>query len=200
LRWRYPAWIIAISAFIGVLIGWGVPGPSGFVGTIGPSGYVPIENPIGLQGIVGEIIGTAILRHRLLDIDLIIRRTLLYGGMSITLGGVYFGSVLLLQSLFRDLFGGANQFAVVVSTLLIAALFNPLRRRIQNDIDRSFYRRRYDAERTLQAFTSTLRDETSLEQVSAHLVSVVRETMQPEHLSLWLRLADDKSARERTDS
>jgi len=131
-------------------------------------------------------IGIAVLRHHLFDVDLVINRTLVYGALTVSLGLVYFGSIVVLQGLFRALTGGESQLAVVASTLAIAALFNPLRQRIQGFIDRSFYRRKYDAAKTLAAFSAKLRDETDLERLSDELVSVVQETMQPKHASLWL--------------
>jgi hypothetical protein len=134
-------------------------------------------------------IGVAILRYRLYDIDRIINRTLVYGSLTATLVVVYFGSVTATQAIFQALTGQQKlpQLAIVVSTLVIAALFNPLRRRVQAFVDRRFYRSKYDARKTLEAFSSKLRDETDLEALNDDLVSVVRETMQPEHASLWLR-------------
>jgi hypothetical protein len=134
-------------------------------------------------------IGFAVLKYRLYDIDLIINRTLVYGSLTAILAGVYFGGVTATQALFRDLAGQQElpQLVVVVSTLLIAALFTPLRRRIQSFIDRRFYRRKYDARKILEAFSVRLRDETDLEALNEDLVEVVRETMQPAHVSLWLR-------------
>jgi hypothetical protein len=134
-------------------------------------------------------VGIAILRYRLYDIDLLINRTLVYGTLTATLLAVYFGGVATSQAILRALTGHEQQpqLAVVVSTLAIAALFNPIRRRIQAFIDRRFYRRKYDAASTLEAYSARLRDETDLGSLSEGLIGAVKETMQPEHVSLWLR-------------
>jgi hypothetical protein len=139
-------------------------------------------------GLGGPIaIGIAILRYRLYEIATLINRTLVYGTLTAALVALYFGGIVVLQRIFVLLTGQQSTLAVVASTLLIAALFNPLRRRIQSFIDRRFYRRKYDARKTLEAFSAKLRDETDLEALNAELIGVVRETMQPTHISLWQR-------------
>ncbi len=140
---------------------------------------------IGLAG-MPIAMGIAITRYRLYEIDLIINRTLVYGSLTATLALVYFGSVVVLQRTFVFLTGEGSQLTIVGSTLTIAALFTPLRRRIQAIIDRRFYRKKYDARRTLEDFSVRLRDETDLEQLNAELLTVVRETVQPAHAFLWL--------------
>ena len=128
----------------------------------------------------------AILKYHLYDIDLIINRTLVYGLLTAMLIALYFGGVVVLQYAFRALSGSESQLAIVASTLLIAALFNAMRRRVQNFIDHLFYRRKYDAAKTLEAFSARLRDKTDMDSLNAELLSTVRETVQPEHVSLWL--------------
>ena len=143
----------------------------------------------GIVGVLGMPVamGIAILRYRLYEIDTLINRTLVYGSLTAMLVALYFSGIVVLQRVFVVLTGEQSTLAVVVSTLLIAALFNPLRRSMQSFIERRFYRRKYDAAKTLEAFSAKLRDETDLDALSDDLVGVVRETMQPAHVSLWLR-------------
>jgi hypothetical protein len=177
LKWFVYA---ATLGFVAILFG-SVLAPSALDEQIGT--LVWTLAPLGLPFSAG----IAILKYRLYEIDIIINRTLVYGTLTATLVALYFGSIVLLQRAFVLLTGERSTLAIVASTLLIAALFNPLRRRIQSFIDRSFYRRKYDAAKTLEGFSTKLRDETDLEALRGDLVGVVRETMQPAHVSLWLR-------------
>ncbi len=131
--------------------------------------------------------GIAIFRYRLYQIDILINGTLVYGPLTALLAALYFAFIVVLQRLFVIFTGEKSTLAVVASTLVIAALFNPFRRRIQTVVDRRFYRRKYDTRKTLEAFSTHLRNETDLEALCDDLVGVVRETMQPAHVSLWLR-------------
>jgi hypothetical protein len=143
---------------------------------------------VAVGGLSGPIaIGIAILRYRLYDIDTLINRTLVYGSLTAILVAHYFGSIIWLQIAFVELTGQRSTLAVVASTLVIAALFRPWHRWVQAFVDRRFYRRKYDARKTLEAFSAKLRNETNLDALSDDLVGVVRETMQPAHVSLWLR-------------
>jgi hypothetical protein len=143
---------------------------------------------LGFAGVPISI-GFAVLKYRLYDIDVVINLTLVYGSLTAALVAIYLGGVATTQAILRALTDQTEQpqLAIVISTLVIAALFNPLRRRIQSFIDRRFYRRKYDARKTLEAFSARLRDETDLETLNNELAGVIRETMQPAHVSLWLR-------------
>jgi hypothetical protein len=162
-----------------------------FVGGLVILWSVPVSIVIMAVALLGLPVftGIAIVRYHLYDIDLLINRTLVYGSLTLMLAFLYFGGVTSTQALLQTLTGQQKlpQLAVVVSTLLIAALFNPLRHRIQSFIDRRFYRSKYDAAKTLDTFSARLREETDLGTLNDELVSVVRETMQPEHVTLWLR-------------
>jgi hypothetical protein len=161
---------------------------------VNPQGYAYLERVVFALNVavapaIPVAIGIAILRYRLYEIDTFINRTLVYGTLTATLAAVYLGGVAIIQSIFRALTSQQEQpqLAIVVSTLVIAALFNPLRRRIQGFIDRRFYRSKYYARKTLEAYSATLREETDLEALGDDLTGMVRETMQPAHVSLWLR-------------
>jgi hypothetical protein len=163
---------------------------SGAAGSTDPLLGNLLEDTITLSfGGVPVAIGFAVLKYRLYDIDILINRTLVYGSLTIMLATVYLGGVTATQALFQTSTGQEDlpQLAIVASTLVIAALFNPSRRRVQSFIDRRFYRSKYDARNTLEGFSARLRNHTDLNGLNEELVAVVRETMQPEHVSLWLR-------------
>ncbi|HSL01666.1 MAG TPA: hypothetical protein VK869_15120 [Rubrobacteraceae bacterium] len=203
LVWRYRhsggevrqqiKWVAFAASFVGLAYGVTLVGGLFFA----PEALATEESPLWMALLQNTVlvsyagvpiaVGVAVLRYRLYDIDLIINRTLVYGPLTAMLALLYFGGVVGLQSVFRGLTGQESTLAVVASTLAIAALFGPLRRRVQALVDRRFYRRKYDARKTLETFGSRLRDETDLEALSADLVGVARDTMQPEHVTLWLR-------------
>ena len=175
-------------------IKWLAYGGAVMVGILGAGGLitlwsVPASIVVMSVSLLGLPVftGIAIVKYRLYDIDLLINRTLVYGALTAMLVLVYLCGVVFLQHLFRTLAGGESQLAIVASTLAIAALFEPLRRRVQVFIDRRFYRRKYDARKTLEAFSTKMRDETDLDALNDDLVGVVRDTMQPAYASLWLR-------------
>jgi hypothetical protein len=180
IKWFAYATVVLVG---GVVLDFTVSEATG-VSWLGEIGFV--LTMVGLAGLPMAI-GIAVLRYRLYNIDRIINRTLVYGTLTAMLLALYFGGIVVLQRIFVLLTGEKSTVAVVASTLLIAALFNPLRRRIQSFIDRRFYRKKYDARKTLEAFSTKLKNETDLEALNNDLVGVVRETMQPEHVSLWLR-------------
>ncbi|MDQ3659385.1 MAG: hypothetical protein M3338_06890 [Actinomycetota bacterium] len=159
------------------------------LGTLAPAAFEVLGRLLWTLGFLSLplSIGVAILKYRLYDIDRIINRTLVYGLLTVSLAVMYVGSVFSLQYVLRTMTGETSQLVVVASTLAIAALFNPLRRRFQSFIDHRFYRNKYDAQKTLEAFGARLRDETDLEALGDDLVGVVRNTVQPEHISLWLK-------------
>jgi hypothetical protein len=173
-------WFTYCAALVGTGFGMGV-----FVS--GPVGSLAFL--VGLLALAGLPVaaGIAILRYRLYDIDVIVNRTLVYGSLTATLVAGYVGTVLVLQRALIFLTGQESTLAVVASTLVIAALFNPLRRRIQALVDRRFYRSKYDAARILSAFSDRLRNETDMDALGEGVVEVVRDTVQPEHVSLWIR-------------
>jgi hypothetical protein len=173
----YMITMVSSLTFSGV---WGAAGTPLWLGILQQAALVSFTT-------VPIAVGFAVLKYRLYDIDIVINRALVYGALTALLVAVYVGSVVLLQGALRALSGQESQLAVVASTLLIAAIFNPLRRRIQAFVDRRFYRRKYDARKTLEAFSAKLRDETNLVALSDDLVGMVRETMQPAHVTLWLR-------------
>jgi hypothetical protein len=190
-------WIAFVASFAGLLYLIALVSPFIFAPEfLGSGGRLPplplwleLLFSVAVLGLAGipVAIGFAVLKYRLYDIDVVINRTLVYGLLTVMLAAVYFGGVATTQAILRAVTGQESQLAIVVSTLAIAALFNPLRRRVQAFVDRRFYRRKYDATKTLAAFSAKLRNETNLDALNAELVGVVQETMQPSHVSLWLR-------------
>ena len=149
-----------------------------------------LAGAVAVTALVAGIL-VAILRYRLFDIDVIIRKTIQYTVVTGLLLVIYFGIVIILQQLFVRLTGQGSTAAVVLSTLAIAALFNPIRRRVQNAVDRRFFRQKYDAEQVMAQFAATARDETDLDALNAELLRVIQETMQPAHVSVWLKPTAD---------
>lgn len=180
LKWFASAAVVTVTAFLAGPVIWFTPA---FANTI----VWPVLFTVAIS-VIPLAAAVAILKYRLYSIDILINRTLVYGSLTLTLAVVYFGSVAILEALFRALVGlRNNDLVIVLSTLLIAALFLPLRRGMQEFIDRRFYRRKYDAARTLAAFSQAARDEVDLNALAGRLVQVVDDTMQPEHISLWLK-------------
>jgi hypothetical protein len=190
LQRQQTKWIV-YSLTVTILLVVATNFPPAIVPALSPPGslFASINNTLGnlVTVLIPLSFVVAILHYRLWDIDLLINRTLVYGTLTAILALVYVGSIVLLQDLLRGIIHQDNAVAIVVSTLIIAALFQPLRRRIQALIDRRFYRRKYDTAKTLEAFSATLRNEVDLSQLSEHLITVVQETMQPSHVSLWVR-------------
>jgi len=183
LLWAFGGFVLGIGLFL-----FNFPAAFGWVGDAAYA-FTVVAN-LGIP-IMGLGLGMAVLRYRLFDIEVIIRRTTAYALLTALLALVYFGSVVVLQRLLTPLTGSSTP-AVVLSTLFIAALFLPLRRRVQELIDRRFFRRKYDAEKVLARFAATARDETDLDALLAELTRAIQETMQPEHVSVWLRPVDDR--------
>jgi hypothetical protein len=186
-KWVVFGLTAALTGLVGVIILLAIV-PSLQPGSVAAD-FIGATATAGLVLLIPLSLTIAMLWHHLYDIDILINRTLVYGVLTAMLAVVYFGGVATTQATFHTLTGQEEQpqLAIVVSTLVIAALFMPLRRRIQSFIDRRFYRRKYDARKTLEAFSAKLREEPDLDALSDDLVEVVRETMQPAHVSLWLR-------------
>ncbi len=179
LKWVGAAALLLGLDFIAVIL------LAGFGAIPGSGGLTFVLLALGIA-LLPVAIGIAILRYRLYDIDVLINRTLVYGATSAAIAGAFFGGIVVLQALFRP-FTSGSEIAVAASTLLCFALFQPLRRRVQGAVDRRFYRSKYDAERTLDAFSVRLRDEVDLDAVRADLLDTVERTIQPAHASVWLR-------------
>ena len=186
LLWAFGGLALGIALFM-----FNFPAAFGWVGEAAYAFTVVASLGIPVMGLG---LAMAVLRYRLFDIGVIIRRTTAYAILTALLALVYFGSIVILQQVLTPLTGDSAP-AVVLSTLLIAALFLPLRRRVQDVIDRRFFRRKYDAEKTLAAFAATARNETDLDALTAELVRVIQETMQPEHVSVWLRPVENRGVK-----
>jgi len=183
----FPVWFLFFGGGLDIL-----PGPPRLLASIG--GWLSTVLAISALPVTMSI---AILRYRLWDIDILIRRTLQYSLLSSLLALVYFGLVIVLQSLFSTISNQQSEIIIVLSTLAIAALFNPIRRRVQDVIDRRFYRKKYDAAKVIAEFAATCRDETDLDKLTARLVEVVQETMQPARVTLWLKPTAERDRRRR---
>ena len=177
---------LALALFLPELFETGLSQPGTFYQAIISASWYVFSLLIALAFAV------ALLRYRLYDIDVLINRVLVYGTLTVILTAIYIGLILALQYLLRELINQTSSVAIVISTLVIAAMFQPLRRRIQNIIDRRFYRRKYDAAQIVATFSATLRNEVDLNQLREHLLTVVQDTMQPSHISLWLREPNSK--------
>ena len=188
IKWiAFAATVVAVVYLVAMIASLVFPADSWT--TAGPVWWLNLLTYAALLSFVAipVAVGIAVLKYRLYDIDVIINRALVYGPLSATLALIYVGGVVGMQAVFRSLTGQESTLAVVASTLVIAALFNPLRRRIQSFIDRRFYRSKYDAVKTLASFSSRLREETDLDSLRVEVLEVVKDTVQPEHASLWLR-------------
>jgi hypothetical protein len=193
IKWiAFAASVVGVLYLITMVSSFTYSGPWGGAGTPLWLGLLQQASLVSFTAIPIAV-GFAVLKYRLYDIDILINRTIVYGSLTATLVALYFGVIVVLQRFFVLFTGQQSTLAVVASTLLIAALFTPLRRRIQSFIDKRFYRNKYDARKTLEAFAAKLREETDLGALSDDLVGVVKETMQPAHVSLWLR--SDSAAR-----
>jgi hypothetical protein len=203
LVWRYRhsggevrqqiKWVAFAASFVGLVYGITLVGGFFFA----PDALTTEESPLWMSLLQNTVlmsyagvpiaVGVAVLRYRLYDIDVLINRALVYGTLTASLALLYLSCVVSLQYVFRELTGQETRLAVVASTLAIAAMFGPLRRRVQAFVDRRFFRKKYDATKTLETFSARLRDETDLKHLDAGLSRVVRETLQPAHVSLWLK-------------
>jgi hypothetical protein len=200
-KWVIFGMVAALGSYLGLAFVLPLIAPS--IDPSGSLGGLAVQTGIVLAMLTVPLtLAIAMLRHQLFDIDRLINRTLVYGLLTVMLAAVYFGGVFSVQTLVQALTGqlALPPIAFVASTLLIAALFQPLRRRVQRAIDHRFYRRRYDAARTLETFGATLREQVDLSQLSEHLLAIVKETMQPAHVSLWLRPLDKRDSPPRADA